>query len=135
MTLSACAFMPPHVAMSSIELSVTDKANDGKPLNVDFVAVRSEKLVQKIEALTASQWFEQKQQILKENPGNLIVWPVKMLPGSQITVKDVPISGKPADSLILFAGYKSKGAHRLVLNDIRHPKLELRDDDVYLFDD
>ncbi len=135
LTLSACSFMPSHVGMSSAQLSVTDKANDGKPLNVDFVAVRNDKLVKKIEALSASQWFEQKQQLLKENHDNLIVWPVKMLPGSQITVKNVPISGKPADSLILFAGYKSKGAHRLILNDIRHPKLEFRDDDVYLFED
>ncbi|MBK5142174.1 hypothetical protein I2494_00315 [Budviciaceae bacterium BWR-B9] len=127
--------MPSHVDMSSAQLNVTDKANDGKSLNVDFVAVRSDKLVQKIETLSASQWFEQKQQLLKDNPDNLIVWPVTMLPDSQITVKNVPISGKPADSLILFAGYQSKGAHRLILNDVRHPKLEFRDDDVYLFED
>ncbi|AKJ42085.1 hypothetical protein [Pragia fontium] len=140
-TLMACSsvnlpiFSASRVQIRSIELSVTDKVNEGRPLHVDFVAVNGDHLTKQLENLTSAQWFADKQRWLKQNPGKLFIWPVNIVADSHTTIKDIPLYGRPASKVIIFADYQSKGAHRLELDHtLRHPKLEFRNDDAYLFE-
>ncbi|GKX54525.1 hypothetical protein SOASR030_06370 [Leminorella grimontii] len=128
--MTGCSLLP-GVRMNNLEYSVTPKANEGEPILVDFVAVEGGRLTAQLEHYTSEQWFKEKSDLLKKNAKGLIVWPIVVRPGTSVTLRNVPLYGKPADNVFLFANYKSKGAHRLELERSRLIKLEFRDGDVY----
>ncbi|SQI40599.1 Uncharacterised protein [Leminorella richardii] len=126
----SCALMP-GVQISHIEYSVTDKANGGHPVSVDIVAVKGDALVARLEGYSSEKWFTEKDRLLAKNPKELTVWPLTVRPGTAVTHKNIPLYGKPADKVLLFARYSSKGAHRLELERASLITLEFRDSDVY----
>lgn len=128
--MTGCSLLP-GVRMNNLEYSATPKANDGEPILVDFVAVKGNGLVDRLESYSSERWFKEKASLLKKHPNALIVWPIVVRPGTSVTLKNVPLYGKPADKVLLFADYKSKGAHRLELERSRSITLEFRDGDVY----
>ncbi|MDE2366076.1 MAG: type VI secretion protein [Betaproteobacteria bacterium] len=120
----------PTVKLSSVQLEVTERANDNSPIAVDFVAVRDPELVKTLQNLTAGQWFSSKSQILMDYSDNLKIWTLELVPGSQLEIRETPLSGESADGLLMFAGYSGEGAHRLRLDQARKLKLKFDDNEV-----
>jgi type VI secretion system protein len=128
--LSGCALWQPTVKLKSVQLEVTERANDNSPIAVDFVAVRDPELLKTLQSLTAGQWFSNKPQILLDYPQKLKIWTLELVPGSQLETKQIPLSGEPADGLLMFAGYSGEGVYRLRLDQTRKLKLKFDDNEV-----
>jgi type VI secretion system protein len=128
--LSGCSLWQPTVKLKSVQLEVTERANDNSPIAVDFVAVRDPELLKTLQILTAAQWFLNKPQILLDYPGKVKIWTLELVPGSLLATKAIPLSGKPAVGLLMFAGYSSEGAHRLRLDETKKLKLKFSDNEV-----
>ncbi|ODT84891.1 MAG: hypothetical protein ABS69_01740 [Nitrosomonadales bacterium SCN 54-20] len=127
--LSGCSLWQPTVKLKSVQLEVTENANDNSPIAVDFVAVHDPELLKTLQSLTAGQWFSNKSQILLDYP-KLKIWTLELVPGSLLETEDIPLSGKKALGLLMFAGYSGEGAHRLRLDQTRKLKLKFGDSDV-----
>jgi len=127
--LSGCSLWQPTVKLKSVQLEVTENANDNSPIAVDFVAVRDPELLKTLQSLTAAQWFSNKPQILLDYP-KLKIWTLELVPGSLLETEDIPLSGESAIGLLMFAGYGGEGAHRLRLDRTRKLKLKFGDNDV-----
>jgi type VI secretion system protein len=127
--LSGCSLWQPSVKLKSVQLEVTEKANDNAPIPVDFVAVRDPELLKTLQSLTANQWFSNKSQILLDYP-KLKIWTLELVPGSQLKTKEIPLSGERAIGLLMFAGYSGEGAHRLRLDETKKLKLKFGDNGV-----
>ena len=127
--LSGCSLWQPTVKLKSVQLEVTERANDNAPIAVDFVAVRDPELLKTLQNLTAGQWFSNKSQILLDYP-KLKIWTLELVPGSQLKTKEIPLSGERATGLLMFAGYSGEGAHRLRLDKTKKLKLKFGDNEV-----
>lgn len=128
--LSGCSLWQPTIKLKSVQLEVTERANDNSPIAVDFVAVRDPELLKTLQSLTAGQWFSNKPQILLDYPQKLKIWTLELVPGSRVETKEIPLSGEPADGLLMFAGYSGEGAYRLRLDQTRKLKLKFDDNEV-----
>ena len=128
--LPGCSLWQPTVKLKSVQLEVTERANDNSPIAVDFVAVRDPELLKTLQSLTAGQWFSNKPQILLDYPEKLKIWTLELVPGSRMETKEIPLSGEPADGLLMFVGYSGEGAYRLRLDQTRKLKLKFDDNEV-----
>lgn len=109
-TLVACAETP-DLNLDTIELSASDRANDNSPVAVDLVMVHEEPLVEQILALTAQEWFDQRDQLRVDHPRGLTVFSWEVVPGQTLTA---PVRGEQAAwAGIVFTKYQTPGPHRL----------------------
>src|SRR5665647_1640343 len=81
--LSGCSLWQPTIKLKSVQLEVTERANDNSPIAVDFVAVRDPELLKTLQSLTAGQWFSNKPQILLDLIQKNLWLIRKPLPGCQ----------------------------------------------------
>lgn len=112
---SGCAFFGPKVAINEVTIEVERNANGNSPVSVDFVATPDATLAQSLKALTASQWFAQREQLKRDNPGRLNVWSLEVVPEQFAVFRDLPLRGVRAKDVLVYANYSSPGAHRLVI--------------------
>jgi type VI secretion system protein len=113
--LGGCSLFGPKVDVDRLTLDVASKANGDSPIAVDFIAVNDPDLLKQLSALSARQWFSDREQYRRDHQQQLAVWSVELVPGQFMEARDFPLAGKPASGLLVFAGYNSPGAHRLRL--------------------
>lgn len=110
--LASCATKDaPTLTFESVSLTAVEAANDNTPVAVDLLLVRDQALVDKLLALTAAQWFQQRAQFEADYPKDLSVYGWEIVPGQ--TLEDKIPSTPPAWAGIVFTSYHTAGAHRL----------------------
>ncbi|MBC8145931.1 MAG: hypothetical protein H7X80_10125 [bacterium] len=96
---------------------VATVANDERPLAVDIIYAYDEDMMKELMKLSARDWFERKEQILSDNPGDdmLEVFSYEWTPGTTRTV-NLPLRGG-TEGGVMFVNYYYDGAfrHRLDL--------------------
>ncbi|TVT83505.1 type VI secretion protein [Pseudomonas sp. H3(2019)] len=115
--LAGCSLFGPRVDLDSLTLDVAAHANDDTPIAVDFVAVNDPDLLKQLSALTARQWFSEREQFQRDYRQLMTVWGMELVPGQFIDQQPFPLGGKRAAGLLIFASYNTPGAHRLRLDD------------------
>lgn len=127
---SGCGGAPARIRLM-LEVSTTPRANQNSPVAVSFVAVRDQKFFEKTVALTAKQWFEQREQLHRDDPsGQLFTeWEWEYVPGHPPPPSVIEIDGASVAALI-FANYRTPGDHRIRLGPQRKLRIELGDEDV-----
>ncbi|EXF92817.1 type VI secretion protein [Pseudomonas fluorescens HK44] len=115
--LAGCSMFGPRVDLDSLTLDVAAHANDDTPIAVDFVAVNDPDLLKQLSALTARQWFSEREQFQRDYRQLMTVWGLELVPGQFIDQQPFPLGGKRAAGLLIFASYNTPGAHRLRLDD------------------
>nr|WP_123583814.1 type VI secretion protein [Pseudomonas brassicacearum] len=115
--LAGCSLFGPRVDLDSLTLDVAAHANDDTPIAVDFVAVNDPDLLKQLSALTARQWFSEREQFQRDYRQLMTVWGLELVPGQFIDQQPFPLGGKRAAGLLIFASYNTPGAHRLRLDD------------------
>ena len=113
--LSGCAWFGPRVGVDRLTLDVAPRANNDAPIAVDFVAVKDPDLLKQLSGLSARQWFDQREQLLRDNRDQLQVWGLELVPGQFLENHAFPLGGQKAAGLLVFADYANPGAHRLRL--------------------
>lgn len=125
----ACADKPSAV-LDTVSVTVAPTANDTTPVAIDLLAVRDKALVEKLGALTAADWFGQREQTLRDHPTTLGVTSWELVPGQTLRT-ELP-QQEPAWAILVFANYANPGPHRLRVPDTRTLTLTAGDKDVEL---
>jgi len=129
---SGCSFWQSRVELKAVVIETVPEANDNAPVAVDIVAISDSALLPAIQALTATQWFNAKSQLLRDAPDGLRIWSLELVPGSRFVADDNPLQGVPAKAILLFARYRSEGEHRLRLDNTDSLHLLLMTDEAVL---
>jgi len=126
----ACSSSPPPVRLQ-LEVSLTQRANRDAPVPVSFVAAKDPKFFERLLALSAKQWFEQREQLRRDDPsGQLFTeWEWEHVPGYAPPPVVIEVDGN-AIGAVIFANYHSPGDHRIRIGPQRRLRIELGDDDV-----
>ncbi|MDT3717922.1 type VI secretion protein [Pseudomonas oryzihabitans] len=122
---SGCAFFGSRVALNNVTIEVERNANGNSPVSVDFVATPDATLTQSLKGLTASQWFAQREQLQRDNPGRLDVWSLEVVPEQFAVFRDIPLHGVKAQDVLVYANYSTPGAHRLLITTEKRIWLKL----------
>lgn len=112
--LSGCGLFTASAPISTIGFNVDSAANGNAPIPVDLVLVGTDELIPTIMALSAAEWFTRKAQLLRDTPVDMRAESFEVVPGSIIPPRDVVRKPRPR-AAILFANYKTPGAHRIRL--------------------
>ncbi len=126
---AACADKP-RAKLDTVSFTVAPTANDTTPVAIDMVAIRDQVLVEKLSALTAAEWFGQREQMMRDNPSTLGLTSWELVPG-QTMKADLPWQ-EPAWAILVFANYATPGPHRLRVPATRTLTLTAGEKDVEL---
>lgn len=90
-------------------------ANSNTPVTIAAVLIYRTKLVTLLQEMTSAQWFQKREQLLRDNPKDLeeILW--EFVPGQQIPAVNQKMRGRALQG-ILFANYRTPGAHRYLFD-------------------
>jgi len=129
---SGCSYFGPRVAIKEVTLEVERNANGNAPVSVDFVATSDTGLAQSLRGLTASQWFTQREQFQRDNPGRLSIWSLEVVPDQFASFSDIPLHDVKAPYVLIYANYSTPGAHRLLITTEKSVWLKLDARDIQL---
>jgi type VI secretion system protein len=119
----------PKIALRELQFEVAPNANDSTPFAVDIVAVSDEDVLKKLQSTNAAQWFDPQSNLKRDYPQALKVWNFELTPNSRL-VAPAEFAGRPAQGLLLFANYKTAGAHRLRLETYKKASIEFAAGDI-----
>lgn len=127
-----CSSAPPGFRLL-LEFVVAPRTNQNSPVPLSLVAVNDPKLFEKIEAMTAKQWFEQREQIRRDFPGGqaFTEWEWEYVPGQAPPPIVVEIDGRAVGALI-FANYRAPGDHRFRMGPQQRMRIDVGDEDLVL---
>lgn len=111
-------FFKPRIALRELVFDVAPGANDNSPFALELVATSDDAVLAKLLALTAAQWFDPQSNLKRDFRAELRTWYYEPTPGSRVVVPTAGFAGTPGKGLLLFANYKSPGAHRLRLDSL-----------------
>jgi type VI secretion system protein len=100
------------------QVTVDPDANENSAVAVDLVVVYDAKLVDKLLELSASAWFLQKNQLVKDHPRQIDIHKWEWVPGQSVKGKSVTYESG-AKKIVLFANYVTEGEHRRVIDPQR----------------
>jgi type VI secretion system protein len=103
----------------TIQVNVSDSANQNSPLPVDFVVVMDKKLAPEVAKLSAKDWFDRRVQIQRDFATKVKVASWEWVPGQHVGPIAIAIPAN-ARSGFLFANYQNSGEHRGFV-DVRAP--------------
>ncbi len=108
--LVACG--PQGPTRLKMRFEVAKKANDDRPVQVDVLVAYDPALVEELDRLTSAEWFAQRDQRMRSNPGeqSFSTWRWELTPGLELPNIEFRLRGVPAQGL-LFADYLSRGKH------------------------
>lgn len=132
LALSGCSLFGARVGLNELTLDVAARANDDTPIAVDFIAVKDADLLKQLTAMTAKQWFAEREQFQRDYRQLLTVWGLELVPGQFIERQPFPLGGERAAGLLVFASYNTPGAHRLRLDDQRSAWLKFNSREMSL---
>jgi len=122
-TLAACSA---KVNTRNFAVSASRDANRDSPVAVDLVIVREEALVPTVTAMSARQWFMDRDQMARDHPASLEFQSWEFVPGQIWESSGFPLSNRSGYALVVFADYQSEGVHRVRVDPIREFRLVLR---------
>ena len=130
--LTACvpkAIRPASKLMLKVEIS--PQANNNNPVALDLVLVQSKKLFKELMKISASEWFEKRNEYRltypKETGLNAGSW--EWVPGQVVKLDPLLYKYKVAGALV-FANYLTPGAHRAVVNPGKPIVITLEAEDI-----
>ncbi|WP_211115609.1 hypothetical protein [Arenibaculum pallidiluteum] len=112
--LGACAEKP-ALTLGSVAIQAEPRANDFSPVAVDVLLVRDQKLLDELLKLSAGEWFQKREQYLRDHPRALSAHSYEVVPGQSLSQT---LPQEPAAwAGLVFANYAKGGPHRLRLAD------------------
>ena len=105
-----------------VRLVATSDVNDNQALTVEIVSGDGASLISRISALTAQDWFSQREALLKDHPEEIRSTKWEILPGMGV---ELTLMHRPSQAIFLFANYAGPGEHRLRLDTFKQPIIRL----------
>lgn len=100
-----------------VRVHISAQANGGNPVALDIVLVSDKDLLKELEKMTATQWFERRNQIILDHPkqSEMVVRQWEWAPG-QVVAPDRLVIPPEIRAGLIFANYFNPGEHRAVIN-------------------
>jgi hypothetical protein len=109
-----------HAAKNfSMQVNVADGANQNYPIAMDLVTISDKKVIPEVGKLSSRDWFERRNQILRDTGGRVSVASWEWVPGQHAGPIAVAIAPKTRVAYV-FAKYLNGGSHRALV-DVKHP--------------
>jgi type VI secretion system protein len=115
----------------AVRLDADPKINQNSPVPVELVVVYDKDLLAKLAGMTAREWFQNREQIHKDHPGDdeLVAMSWEIVPGQSLPPQTLSFSSGARGGLV-FADYFADGAHRARVDPHQDIKIHLQADDV-----
>ncbi len=124
-TFTGCAT---KVTTQSFQVVATPHANHDSPVPVDVVLIKTKPLVPMVTGLSARQWFQERDQLVRDHPGQIVYRSWQFVPGQVVDVRHLPFRNRKGVALVVFADYLSQGVHRLRVDPMKKFRLILNAD-------
>ncbi|HTA43779.1 MAG TPA: hypothetical protein VK789_15095 [Bryobacteraceae bacterium] len=115
-----------------LDVHIDNNANSDSPVAVDLVSVNDKDLAKDLAKMTASDWFQKRDQIREDNPKAADITVMKSwewVPGQVIGTLQIPMKKKPR-ALLIFANYGTPGPHRAKIDPSITQEVALNRDDL-----
>lgn len=132
--LSGCLLKNPAKLVRSqltVAVSVVPDANANSPIAFDLVTINDKDLAKQVSQMTASEWFQKRDQIrldfVRKGSVSIQSWewvPGQVVPNIQISTRKTP------KELVVFANYSTSGPHRAKLDPGRPMLITLNRTDM-----
>lgn len=109
---SALSFSDSQVWLETVYFEVDENLNNDAPVTVNIVIAHNEKLLTDLMTMTASQYFEKKAQIQRDNAKNLDIYHYDIIPGQVLGAQTIRPKKSTGKGILIFARYASPGDHR-----------------------
>jgi len=127
-SLTGCASTAPPFRLL-LEFVTTPRLNQNSPVPISLVAINDQKLFERLVQMNAKQWFEAREQVRRDNPGDnaFSEWVWEYVPGQAPPPVVIQVDGRAVGALI-FANYRGPGDHRFRLGPQQRMRIDLGDD-------
>ena len=133
--LTSCGGPPPptpQIFLQVVDVIVDPKANLDTAVAMDLIVVYEDGLVDTLFKLSANEYFSQKQQIIRDNPGQIDIWSWEVVPGQVVPPRSITLSQYMSRGGIFFANYLTPGDHRIRAGKESGAKITLGPKDLSL---
>ncbi|HEU4477621.1 MAG TPA: hypothetical protein VFR80_03825 [Pyrinomonadaceae bacterium] len=114
-----------------VKVNISPAANNNNPVAVDLVLVKDKKLLQELMKMSASDWFEKRNQVELDYPKETELdagrW--EWVPGQQVKLDRVPVNLDIAGGVV-FAKYFNAGTHRAPFDPRKGILITLSDENL-----
>ena len=117
----------------AVRVDADPEINQNSPVAVEMLVVYDKALLEALLAKTAREWFKDREQIIKDHPGDksFISRSWEIVPGQSLPAEEMSF-GTGARGGIVFADYFSDGAHRARFDPHLDLRIHLQDQDFSL---
>lgn len=122
----------PQVFLEVVDVTVAPQANQDSAVAMDLIVVYDDGLIDTLFKLSANSYFAQKQQIMRDNPGQIDVWSWEVVPGQVVPSRQIKFSQPIPRGGIFFANYLTPGDHRIRVGKETGVKITLAPKDFSL---
>ncbi len=114
-----------------VSVHVSPEANGRNPVALDLLLVSDKELLKELKKMTASQWFERREQIVLDHPkkGELVVVSREWVPGQVVAPEGLKVAAE-IKAAVVFANYFNPGEHRAVLDPRRDVLIKLGEEKI-----
>lgn len=109
-----------------VAFTISAGANSGNPVAVNVVVVYDKRLLDKLLALSAQEWFKGREQWQRDYGDELEVEGWEWVPGQAVPRQEIAFHAGAKAGLI-FADYYAPGAHRALIDPQQSWRVELLD--------
>jgi type VI secretion system protein len=115
----------------TMAVNVAADCNANSPIAFDVVEVNDKDLAKQVAQMTAADWFQKRDQIVRDFPKpksvSLMKW--EWVPGEVVPDIEIPMRKAPR-LLVAFANYAAAGPHRVKLDPKKQVLVTLARDDL-----
>lgn len=109
-----------------VAVTISPQMNQNSPVAVEFLVIYKKPLLEKLLEMPASQWFERREQLLRDYPDGLDAWSWEWIPGQEVGVIELDFR-VGAKGGVIFADYFAPGNHRATFQPHKSIRVELED--------
>lgn len=122
----AVGILLPQKQLKEVTLTSTPDLNDNSPVAVDIVSISSDEISRALEGLTASQWFNQRDQIKQQFNDNIVISSWEIVPSQRIGGQQLPLISKPYVNTFVFVNYNNQSTNRTMIKDTEYITIVLK---------
>ncbi|MEQ9490626.1 MAG: hypothetical protein RIM72_16715 [Alphaproteobacteria bacterium] len=128
----------PVFSMEWVALQASPDTNNDQPVAVDLVILHQEELIERLEKLPASDWFDRKAQFARDFPKGFTIISWELVPDQSIQARqltDEELESETGDRAVgayVFALYSTPGDHRARVLTQRGITIVLEEDTFFL---
>ena len=117
----------------SMKITVDPLANANYPVALSVLVIYDKAVLPKLQEMNARQWFGQREQFLRDNAKVLSEDYFEFVPGQSVKPLQRSLRDKAAGALV-FANYRTPGAHRYVFDPTHENQVTLGQKGVVIED-